>query len=398
MRELLHDREYLAYFIARQSVRLAYSIETVAIGWQIYGLRHQVFDLALVGLVLFVPTLLLAIPAGMLADRVDRRLVCVLCALGEMAAELLFVALILMGSHSLLLNLCAVGAIGIAHSMGDPAERSLLASIVKSERYVRAQAMTTSVSQIITIAGPAIGGVLIAIGVPVAFAVAAAAYALGGAAFSFLTPREKPDAAIELGSAAGGIRFIFTHPIILAAISLDLFAVLFGGATALMPVYATSILHVGPIGYGILTSAPAIGAMLVAYYLARHPIARHAGTTLLWCVAGFGAATIVFGLSRNIALSFLALTAVGGLDIVSVVIRSALVQLGTPNEMRGRVSAIESIFIGASNQLGGLESAGVAALIGPVASVVAGGVATLIVIAAWMRLFPQLVQLDRFDE
>jgi hypothetical protein len=398
MRELLHDREYLAYFIARQSARLAYSIETVAIGWQIYGLRHHVFDLALVGLVLFVPTFLLAIPAGMLADHVDRRMVCVLCALGEMTAELLFVALILMGSRSLALNLCAVGAIGIAHALGDPAERSLLANIVKSERYVRAQAMTTSVTQIITIAGPAIGGVLIAIGVPVAFAVAAAAYALGAGAFSFLTPREKPDEAIELGSAVSGIHFIFTHPIILAAISLDLFAVLFGGATALMPVYATSILHVGPIGYGILTSAPAIGAMIVAYYVARHPIARRVGTTLLWCVAGFGVATIVFGLSRNIVLSFLALIAVGGLDIVSVVIRSALVQLGTPNEMRGRVSAIESIFIGASNQLGGFESAGVAALIGPVASVVAGGIATLVVIAAWTRLFPQLVRFNRFGE
>jgi len=398
MRELLRDREYLAYFLARQGARLGYSIETVAIGWQVYGLRHQAFDLALVGLVLFLPQLLLAIPAGIIADRFDRRLVCIFCTLGEVAAVLAFVALTLTGTHSLALNLGAVAIIGIAHALGDPAERTLLAGIVRSHHYVRAQAMTTSIGQIITIAGPAVGGVLIAIGTPVAFAVAAAAYALAAVAYAFLTPRPTAETPVELKAAADGIGFIFSHPVILGAITLDLFAVLFGGAVMLLPIYATQILHVGPIGYGALTSAPAVGALLVGAYLARRPLKGKAGMTLLWVVAGFGVATIVFGLSHNVVVSLIALAATGGFDVVSVVIRSALVQLDTPDEMRGRVSAVENIFIGASNQLGGFESGALAALIGPVAAVVAGGIATLVVIAIAAKIFPKLRAYDKLGE
>ena len=398
MRELLRDREYLAYFLARQGARLAYSVETVAVGWQIYGLRHQAFDLALVGLVLFLPQLLLAIPAGIIADRFDRRLVCIFCTLGEGTAVLTFVALILTGTHSLVLNLCSVGVIGIAHALGDPAERTLLAGIVQSHHYIRAQALTTSVGQIITIAGPAIGGVLIAIGSPVAFVVAAGAYGLAAAAFAFLKPRPTTDEPIELKAAADGIRFIFGHPVILGAITLDLFAVLFGGAVTLLPIYATQILHVGPIGYGALRSAPAVGAMLVAGYLVRRPLKGQVGMTLLWVVAGFGVATIVFGLSHDLILSLVALAATGGFDVVSVVIRSALVQLDTPNAMRGRVGAVENIFIGASNQLGGFESGALAAVVGPVAAVVAGGIATLVVIAIAAKIFPKLRAYDRLGE
>lgn len=398
MRELLRDREYLAYFLARLGARLGYSVETVAIGWQIYGLRHQAFDLALVGLVLFLPQLLLAIPAGIIADRFDRRLVCIFCTLGEVAAVLAFVALILTGTHSLALNLCAVAVIGVAHALGDPAERTLLAGIVQARHYIRAQAMTTSIGQIITIAGPAVGGVLIAIGTPVAFAVSAGAYALAAVAFTFLTPRPTADEAVELKTAADGIGFIFSHPVILGAITLDLFAVLFGGAVMLLPIYATQILHVGPIGYGALTSAPAVGALLVGGYLARRPLKGKAGVTLLWVVAGFGVATIVFGLSHDLIVSLLALAATGGFDVVSVVIRSALVQLDTPDEMRGRVSAVENIFIGASNQLGGFESGALAALVGPVAAVVAGGIATLVVIVIAARIFPKLRAYDKLGE
>jgi hypothetical protein len=398
MRALLGDREFVAYFAARQGARLGYSIETVAIGWQIYGLRHSAFDIGLVGLALFLPQLVFAIPAGMLADRFDRRIVCVVCALGEMAAELSFVWLVLGGSRSLLVNLAAVAAIGTAHSIGDPAERALLAGIVRSERFARAQALTTSVGQAITIVGPALGGVLIAIGLPVAFVVAAASYALAAFAFSFLAPRATEKTSLEPGAAIGGIRFIIRHPVILGAISLDLFAVLFGGATALLPIYATQILHVGPIGFGALRSAPGVGATLVAAYLAPRPIGGRAGPLLMWCVAGFGVATIVFGVSRSLVLSLLALAATGGFDIVSVVIRSTLVQLDTPNAMRGRVSAIENIFIGASNQLGAFESGTVAAWLGTVCSVVIGGVATLSVIALWAILFPGLRNYDRLGE
>jgi MFS family permease len=395
VRLLLRDREFLAYFAARQGARLGYSIETVAIGWQVYGLRHSPLDIGLVGLVLFSPQLLVAIPAGMLADRFDRRFVCVACAFGEMAAELAFVALVLAGSRSLAVNLAAVALIGTAHSIGDPAERALLAGIVRSERFVRAQALTTSVSQVITIVGPALGGVLIAIGLPVAFVAAAASYALAALAFSFLTPRPTEEQLPDPRAAIAGIRFIFQHSVILGAISLDLFAVLFGGATALLPIYATQILHVGPIGFGALRSAPGVGAGLVAAYLARHPIERRAGPLLMWCVAGFGVATIVFGISRSLLLSLVALAATGGFDIVSVVIRSTLVQLDTPNAMRGRVSAIENIFIGASNQLGAFESGALAALVGTVPSVAIGGVATLAVIALWAILFPSLRSYDR---
>jgi MFS family permease len=397
MRDLLRDRQFVAYFAARQGGRLGYSIETVAIAWQIYGLRHSPFDIGLVGLVLFVPQLVLAIPAGMLADRFDRRLVCIACALGEVTAEFVFVALVLSGSRSLAVNLAAVALIGIAHSLGAPAERALLAGIVHSARFARAQAMSTAVGSVITIAGPALGGLLIAIGVPVAFVAAAIFYALGAVALSFLTPRPTETTAREPGAAIGGIRFIFHHPVILGAISLDLFAVLFGGATALLPVYATQILHVGPIGFGLLRSAPAVGAALVAAYLARHPLARHVGPLLLWCVAGFGVATIAFAFSRNLVISLLALAATGGFDVVSVVIRVTLVQLDTPNAMRGRVSAIENIFIGASNELGAFESGALAALVGTVASVAIGGIATLAVIALWAMLFPSLRSYDRID-
>jgi len=398
VRELLRDREFLAYFAARQGAQLAYSIETVAIGWQVYGLRHRPLDIGLVGLVLFVPQLLLAIPAGSLADRFDRRIICVACACGEVVAELVFVGLVLAGSRSLAVNLAAVALIGIAHSLGDPAERALLAGIVRSERFVRAQAMTTSVGEVVTIVGPALGGVLIAIGLPVAFGAAAAAYALAALAFSFLAPRPTEERATEPGAAIAGLRFVLHHPVILGAISLDLFAVLFGGATALLPVYATQILHVGPIGYGALRSAPAVGAALVAAYLTRHPIARRAGPLLLWCVAGFGVATIVFAFSHNLVLSLLALAATGGFDIVSVVIRTTLVQLDTPNAMRGRVSAIENIFIGASYQLGAFESGVLAALVGTVASVAVGGAATLAVIGLWAILFPALRSYDRIGD
>lgn len=396
--EVMRDREFLAYFAARQGSQLGYGIETVAIGWQIYGLRHNPLDIGLVGLMLFVPQLFLAIPAGMLADLFDRRIICVACAFGEMAAELGFIALALTGSRSLAVNLAAVAMIGLAHSLGDPAQRALLAGIVHSERFVRAQAITTAVRQVITIVGPALGGVLIAIGLPVAFLAAAASYASAALAFSFLTPRPTKVKMPEPGDALSGIRFICRHSVILGAISLDLFAVLFGGATALLPIYATQILHVGPIGFGALRSAPAVGAALVAAYLAHHPITRRAGPLLMWCVAGFGAATIVFGVSHTMVLSLLALAATGGFDVVSVVIRTTLVQLDTPNTMRGRVSAIENVFIGASNELGAFESGALAALVGTVASVTIGGIATLAVIALWAVFFPSLRSYDRIGD
>lgn len=389
------NREFAAYFVARQTGLLAFSIEDVAVSWQIFQLRHNPLDLGLVGLVLFLPQLLLALPAGVLADRADRRLIIIASSLGEALGLGGFIALIFLGVHSVWIYLGAVAFIGIAHSMGIPAQRALLVNIVPKEQFVRAQALTSSIGQLVTIAGPALGGALIAVGTPVAFGAAAAAYVVATGAFTFLRRHtvEYEDVPV-LHAAMEGVRFIFRRRVILGAISLDLFAVLFGGATALLPVFATTILHVGPTGFGMLRAAPAIGAALVAGYVARHSLGRGAGRLLLVCVSGFGAATIVFGTSRNFVLSLVALAFTGAFDMVSVVIRNTLVQLRTPNEMRGRVGAVENVFIGASNELGAFESGGVAALIGTQASVVLGGVATLAVIALWSVLFPELRQFE----
>jgi MFS family permease len=388
-------REFAAYFTARQTGLLAFSIEDVAVSWQIFQLRHSPLDLGLVGLVLFLPQLLLALPAGVLADRADRRLIVIASSFTEALGLAGFIALIFLHVHSVLIYLGAVAFIGIAHSMGIPAQRSLLVNIVPKDEFVRAQALTSSIGQLVTIAGPAVGGALIAIGTPIAFGAAAVAYVVATAAFTFLQRHtvEYEDVPL-LHAAMEGVRFIFRQRVILGAISLDLFAVLFGGAVALLPVFATNILHVGPTGFGVLRAAPAAGAAVVAGYVARHSLGSGAGRLLFICVSGFGVATIIFGLSHNFAVSVLALALTGAFDMVSVVIRSALVQLRTPNEMRGRVGAVENIFIGASNELGAFESGGVAALIGAQASVVLGGVATLAVIALWSLLFPELRQFE----
>jgi len=399
VREFFRERDFLSYFFARQSSLLAFSIEDVAVSWQVFSLRHNPLDLGLVGFVLFLPQLLLALPAGVLADRVDRRSICIASTIAEAAGLLLFVALVLAHVHTLGVYLSAVALIGIAHSAGIPAQRSLLANIVRSHHFVRAQAFSSSVGQLIVIAGPALGGALIALGTQLAFGAAAVFYDVAAVAFAFLPTREVPlSEEPPLEAAMQGVRFIFDHKTILGAISLDLFAVLFGGAVALLPAFATQILHVTATGFGVMRAAPAFGAMLVAAYISRHPIQGNAGRLLFLCVAAFGIFTIVFGLSKNFWLSLFALACVGGFDMVSVVIRSALVQLNTPDVMRGRVGAVENIFIGASNELGAFESGALAALIGIVPSVVAGGVATIAVIGLWTLLFPSLRHFDRLDQ
>jgi hypothetical protein len=256
-----------------------------------------------------------------------------------------------------------------------------------------------SVSELAAIAGPAFAGLMIAFDAWLAFAVTAALQLAMIVAYFFLDPRgNAPHGESLWASVVGGFRFIIDQKIILGAISLDLFAVLFGGATALLPIYATQILHVGATGYGLLRAAPSVGAALVATWLIRHPIHRDGARWLFWCVAGFGVSTVVFGLSRYLALSLLALAGTGGFDMVSVVIRTALTQLGVPEMMRGRIGAVENVFIGASNQLGTFESGLVAQWFGPVFSVVFGGVATIAVVVLWLGLFPALRRFDRLEE
>ena len=392
LRALFSDRQFRSYFLARQGGLVGYALEAVAVSWQIYALHHSAFDLALVGLILFIPQLGLAIPAGMLADRVDRRTVCIAVSLGEMCGVALFAILIAHGVHLRWPYFAALGLIGIMHAIGAPAERSMLAVILRGNGFMRAQAFTSSVGQVINVAAPALGGLLIAVGTPLAFGVAGFGYLLAAIGYATLDARGEADSGV--GGAIDGIRFLFSHPVVLGAITLDLFAVLFGGATALLPIFAISILHVGPVGFGILRSAPAIGAGIIAFLISRRPVQHHAGRLLFGCVAAFGVATIVFGVSRNVWLSSIALLATGGFDMVSVVIRIALVQLGTPDALRGRVTAIENIFIGASNELGAFESGAVAAWLGPEASVVLGGIATLVVVVLSATLFPALRRLD----
>ena len=374
---------------------IAFAIEDVAIGWRIFELRHLPFDLGLVGLILFLPQLLLALPAGVLADRYDRKRICIVSSLAEAAGLAAFVYLVGIGERNIGWYFAAVAIVGIAHSIGIPAQRSLLVNIVPRERYTRAQAQTSSATQLVNVAGPAAGGALVAWNTGAAFAVASIGYITAAIGFCFLRSSAPAAAQDEpaLQAALQGVRFIFGEKIILSAISLDLFAVLFGGATALLPVFA-SMLHAGATGFGIMRAAPAAGAALVALYLSRRAIDANAGRLLIGCVAGFGLATIVFGLSHNFALSVVALVFTGGFDMISVVIRNALVQLRTPNVMLGRVGAVENIFIGASNELGAFESGGLAALIGAQGSVVIGGLATLAVIALWSLVFPELRRLN----
>ena len=376
---------------------LSYQIQSVAVGWHVFSLNHRAFDLGLVGLALFLPTFAFALPAGVFADRHDRRTVAALTAVLEAVCIASFVAAVVLHVTALPIYLAILAVIGTARAFGTPATRSLLPSIVPPADYMRAQATYASLRQVTVIGGPALGGVLVAVSTPIALGVAAAgmlASAVLLRALSIAQPvhREPP----RLRDALDGLRYIRSQPVVLAAISLDLFAVLFGGATALLPAFADGIFHVGPQGLGALRSAPAVGAALVAAAIARWPLSRRVGPALLCTVTVFGLATIAFGLSHNFALSLGMLGLAGAADMVSVVIRSNLVQLATPNEMRGRVNAVENVFIGASNELGEFESGTLAGFIGIVPAVVAGGAGTIAVIAIWALLFPALRQADRF--
>ncbi len=374
----------------------------MTIGWQVFALRHRAFDLGLVGLVWFLPQLLLALPAGVLADRFDRRVICIAVAIVNLLCSLAYVALAYAHTTSLTAWFIALGIQGISYATGAPAQRSILAQIMQGQTYLRASALTMSIAQVITIAGPAVAGLLIIIGVPFAFGAAAVVEFCSMIAFLMLAPRPPGPSAHNdtamLHTALEGVRYIFRNKVVLGAISLDLFAVLFGGATALLPVFATQILHVGPVGFGLLRAAPAVGAGVVALLIARKPIHRNGGRWLFWCVSGFGVFTIVFGLSHSFWLSLVALAIADGADMVSVVIRNALVQLRTPDQMRGRVSAVENIFIGASNQLGAFESGTLASFIGAAPSVVFGGIATVVVVALWALIFPSLRRFDYLQE
>jgi MFS family permease len=379
---------------------LGSQIQSIAIAWHVFVLTHSPFDLGLVGLMAFLPSCLFVLVAGLIADRFDRRLIAIGGRCCELACALGFLALIARNVDNVWAYLAIVFVLGTARGLAGPAERSILPNIVAPARFMQAQATFSTARQFSVIGGPALGGALIAVSAIAAFAVAATLALVAVFAFSLLRMPRAVRAVEARGwsTVLAGLRYIRTQPVVLGAISLDLFAVLFGGSVALLPVYADAILRVGPLGLGILRSAPAVGAAIVAGVIARHPIRNGVGRKLFVAVTGFGAMTIAFGVSKILWLSLASLVALGAFDIVSVVIRASLVQLNTPDAMRGRVSAFEGVFITASNELGGFESGTVAALIGTVPSVVFGGAATLTIAALWATIFPALRNADRIAQ
>ena len=385
--------------LSRTASSLGTQGQAVAVGWQIYALTHRPLSLGLVGLAQFLPMLLLIFAAGHVADRFDRRRVAAICQAVEMGAACGLATLSALHALTPALIYALVALLGAARAFEGPCTQALLPSLVPASLFPRAAALSSSLSQTVTILGPAVGGLLYGLGAPIPYAFSAGAFALAALCMS-LVPRGAPmppRGSVSLDAVFGGIVFIRERPEILGAISLDLFAVLLGGATALLPVYAHDILHAGPFGLGMLRAAPAVGALTISALLARRPIGRRAGARMFVAVALFGLATIVFGLSRSLPLSVASLVVLGGADVVSVVVRSSLVQLRTPDAMRGRVSAVNLLFIGTSNQLGEFESGTLAALVGAVPAVVLGGVGTLLVALLWMGLFPTLRRLDRLD-
>lgn len=379
---------------ARMAWTLGIQMVLVAIGWQMYELTRDPWALALVGLYQFVPVLLLTLPAGHAADHWSRSRIMAVCLLVQalLAAGLAWgSSLGALGREHLLLASVLLGA---ARAFQMPAVQATTPTTVPPHLLSRAMAASSTVSQVSVIAGPAIGGMLLMLGNEVLYAVATVLFvvAMVLAAGLRMARRNASGDGASASDLFAGVRFIARRPVILGAILLDLFAVLFGGAIALLPIYASEILHGGPGMLGWLRAAPAVGALAMSLYLMRHPPSTRVGFKLLVSVAVFGLSTIAFGLSRSFALSMVALVVNGAADMVSVVIRQTLVQLETPDEMRGRVSAVNSVFIGASNQLGEFQSGAVASLVGPIVAVVLGGSATCLVALAWPRLFPKLAR------
>ena len=371
---------------------LALHMQTVAVGWQLYALTGSAFDLGLVGLVQFAPTIVLTLVVGQVADRYDRRFVVAICHVAGAGAT----AVLAVGTLGGWLHrdgiLFTMAALGAARAFENPARAALVPRLVPRVMLSRAIAGVTAAGQTARIVGPALGGVLYTLGPATLYAIVAALYVVAGVLVAFMRGAGAARLREEVTTASlfSGIEFILRRRVLLGVLSLDLVAVLLGGATALLPIFARDILGTGPLGLGLLRAAPACGALTMSLLLARRPVEHDAGPILFAGVLVFGVATIVFGLSTNFALSLAALAVLGASDLLSVVIRHSLVQLGTPDAMRGRVSAVHSLFTGTSNQLGEFESGLLAALFGAVASVLIGGMGTIAVAALWMYRFPEL--------
>ncbi|HEV2678630.1 MAG TPA: MFS transporter [Aliidongia sp.] len=394
---VLRHRAFALFWASRVFSTIAFQMQAVAIGWQVYGLTGSAFALGLVGLAQFVPALALAFVVGPVADRFDRRLIVRLCQAVEGLAIAGLAVAWFTGGLGIAPIFGAIFVIGCARAFEAPTLQALLPGLVPASLLPRALAWSSTASQSAIICGPAVGGLLYAISPGTVYAVSAGLFLvsctlIGLIRLERVPPRREP---VTLASVFAGVAFIRSRPAVLGAISLDLFAVLLGGATALLPIFARDILQIGPWGLGILRSAPALGALSMSLLLAQMPLNRKVGRIMFTAVALFGAATIVFALSTSFWLSLAALVVLGAADSISVVIRLSLVQLETPDEMRGRVSAVNFIFIGTSNQLGEFESGLTAAWFGAVPAALIGGIGTLLVVLLWMRAFPSLAQRDR---
>lgn len=396
---LLKNKSLRFLMLARISTNFAYQMLTVAIGWQMYSLTHSAFYLGLVGLVQFLPMLLLSLFVGQLSDRYDRKKIISISQI----AESISIFILAFGNYSNWINkesfLIIIFLIAIAHSFEGPPMQALLPNIVEKDIFPSASALMSSVSQFAVIIGPGVGGILYHFGTTLIYSIVGSLLLISSILVSqiLLLEEKRKNEPANLKSLFAGINFIKSRPIVLGAISLDLFAVLFGGATALLPIYASSILHIGSFGLGILRSAPAIGALLMSAILARKPLNKNVGKIMFTAVVFFGLSTIIFAISKSVIISFLALFILGASDVISVVIRSTLVQLETPDNMRGRVSSVNMIFIGTSNQLGEFESGITASLFGTVPAALLGGIGTIIVVLIWIKLFPSLFKVNKFQ-
>jgi len=394
-RSVFYEPSYLRFWLARISSTVAFQMTGVAVGWQMYAMTHSTFALGMVGLVQFLPMLLLTLLTGHVADRFHRKTINSICQ----TTEAITLSLLAAGSylhHITPLGIyCAIAAIGAARAFEAPTTQAMVPGLVAASKAPQAIAFTTSATQSASIVGPALGGFLYVLGAHVPYAACALLYATA-AVLSSTIVLKRPAARAPTGadSIFSGIHYIRERKNILGAISLDLFVVLLGGATALLPAYARDILHTGPWGLGLLRLAPAVGAFSTSIFLAHHPIRTRAGHRMFTAVILFGVATIVFALSTNFLLSMGVLCLLGAADVTSVVVRASLVQLETPDHMRGRVGAVNSLFIGTSNQLGQFESGVTAAWFGLIPATVFGGVGSIVVALIWMRLFPGLRRLE----
>ncbi len=392
-------RGFLLFWLSRLFATFATQILSVAVGWQIYDLTRNPFDLGLVGLVQFAPALLLVLVTGAVSDRYNRRGIVAVCQFVEAACGLAFLVLTVTGTISPAWIFSILAVFGVARAFMNPAASSLIPNLVPAQDLASAIAMASSAWQTAIIVGPVVGGLLYGLTSAAPYATTVALLAVAGV-LVLLVPRPPQKTTPEpanWSTVIAGFRYVWQEKIVLGAISLDLFAVLLGGATALLPAYARDILHTGPWGLGLLRSAPGIGAIAVALYLAVRPVRDHAGVIMFVTVGLFGAFTLVFGVATAVWLSVAALALAGAADMVSVYIRETLMQLWTPDAVRGRVNAVNAVFIGASNELGEFRAGSVAALIGVVPAVVVGAIGTVAVAGLWAWAFPMLRRARRLD-